>query len=209
MKIGVVDYGAGNLRSISNALDKIGYDDYVLVENPDLLRSCDKVILPGVGAFGSGMEQLRARALDEGIIDAAKQGVPILGICLGMQFLATQSEEFGLHKGLDLIPGMVKKIQFPIVSTDPRQKVPLIAWKKLIRSYGLSHFTDAYLDEHFYFVHSFQFTPSLDACLSASYLAGEILIPAIVVSENITGVQFHPEKSGEKGLSFISSFLDS
>jgi imidazole glycerol-phosphate synthase subunit HisH len=209
MRVGIIDYGAGNLRSICNALDKVNCEKYVLVDNPDMLRSCDKMILPGVGAFGSGMEQLRSRSLDEVIIEAARRGVPLLGICLGMQFLATYSEEFGLHRGLGLVPGNVTKIEFPSDLGNTLQKVPVIGWKELTGQSNSNHFSSAYVGAHFYFVHSFQFTPSSNSSLNGSYLAGNSIIPAVVATENITGVQFHPEKSGEKGLEFINSFLHS
>lgn len=208
MRIGIVNYGAGNIKSICNALDTLGYSGYSLVDDPDVLTKCEKIILPGVGAFGSGIAQLSERFLDQAILDSVKREVPLLGICLGMQFLASASEEFGSHKGLGIIPGIVKRIEFTAHPEGVRAKIPLIGWKKVYVTENADRFLPDFGDDYFYFVHSYQFIPESKSNLVGTYLEADEEIPAVVVLGNTIGVQFHPEKSGTRGLAFLKAFLE-
>lgn len=208
-RITIVDYGIGNLYSVKRAVEVSGAKEVIVSAQGADIADADRVILPGVGAFADGMRGLRERGLVEPILAAASAGKPILGICLGMQMLATLSEEFGTHAGLDLVPGEVKEIAKRSCNGDSL-KVPFIGWAPLIledtclrKDSCLGHLAHRAV----YLLHSFHLIPRDPAHLLASYSYGGNLITAAIRKDNITGVQFHPEKSGVAGMSILSSFI--
>lgn len=207
--VAVVDYGIGNVFSVCNALRKIGAEP-LLTRDPGALLAADRVILPGVGAFSSAMSNLRRYALDTVIADFIATGRPFLGVCIGMQLLMERSTEFGLHDGLGLIRGTVDRI--PAVADDGHPlRVPHIAWSEV-------HATDALQGgwqaatfdgaRHYYFVHSYMARPDDPSHLLAVARYGGHQITAAVRKENVTGVQFHPERSGPEGLRLLSNFVN-
>ena len=209
-KITVLDYGAGNLFSVQRALEVCGASDICVSSDPDVIINADRLLLPGVGAFADGMRGLLERRLDRAICEFANSGRPLLGICLGMQMLATTSEEFGEHAGLNLIPGRVS----PIPSKDLEGiglKTPFIGWSHLDCPPDV-HWEGGVLEsitekQAVYLVHSFQFTPDNQSNMLGTYQYGGHNVTAAVIKDNIVGLQFHPEKSGKIGLSILSSFL--
>ena len=201
--IGIVDYGVGNLFSLSSSLQSLGQSP-VVSGDPDLLRKADRILLPGVGAFGDAAEKLRASGLDQLLKQQAKKGVPILGICLGMQMLLEKSYEYGEYPGLGLIPGAVT----PIAERIPENlKIPHIGWNGLIfpEEKGRSPlFQNLNQGDYVYFVHSYSAVDCED-CVSARTEYGSLLTAA-VEKDNVFGCQFHPEKSGPVGLKILSAF---
>jgi glutamine amidotransferase len=208
----VVDYGIGNLFSVQRALDVSGAEEIVLSSDPQIISRADGLVLPGVGAFADGMRGLRERSLVTPIKAYAESGRPLLGICLGMQMLATTSEEFGHHQGLGLISGEVAAI--PIRSTDDQPiKVPFIGWTAITLAHGTAC-EGSVLQAHpmgssVYMVHSFHVLPSNPEHLLATYGFGGHRITAAIRRGNITGLQFHPEKSGVAGLGIMGRFIAS
>jgi glutamine amidotransferase len=206
----VVDYGVGNLYSVRRALEFCGARRVVVSSNPADIAAADRLILPGVGAFSDGMQGLRERDLIDPIVNYARDGGPLLGICLGMQMFATESEEFGLHAGLGLIPGRV--VSIPNQLADGRRlKVPFIGWAGL-RPGPRTRFENSCLknieeSSHVYLVHSFHVVPEYTEHLLATYDYGNFEITAAIKLGNITGLQFHPEKSGPTGLQVIANFI--
>jgi imidazole glycerol-phosphate synthase subunit HisH len=198
--IAVVDYGVGNLYSLTCSLNHIGVEAVVTRDEAEL-RAAEKIILPGVGAFGDAADKLRALKLDALLKEQAALGKPLLGVCLGMQLLFDQSEEYGLHEGLGLVHGQV-------ISLTPRVgrlKVPHMGWNSLTL-----HKPDDPLmagvreGDYVYFVHSF-YAADCEASLVASALYGE-QVAGVVRSGSVCGTQFHPEKSGEVGLRILANF---
>jgi glutamine amidotransferase len=207
--ITVVDCGVGNLFSVRRSLEYCGCDNVVVSSRPDHIEDAEKLVLPGVGAFGDGMRGLRDRGLIDPISRYAHSGRPLLGICLGMQMLATESEEFGTHAGLDLIPGRV--VPIPRHSVDgSRVKVPFIGWTNVSLSAGALNggLLEAHNpNESVYMVHSFHVLPTDPLHVLATYDFGGHLVTAAIRKQNITGVQFHPEKSGVTGLKIMNRFI--
>ena len=198
----VVDYGHGNLGSILNMLKKIGSEG-VLVSDPESLERAEKIILPGVGAFDSGMRALEERGFRDVLIrKAAVDKVPLLGICLGMQMLGQSSEE-GVVNGLGLISGRCRR--FP-QSADMRLKVPHMGWAEVVPSTNALLFKDIEIPPRFYFVHSFYFECENQSEVAASASYG-VSYAAAVQRENIFGVQFHPEKSHRFGMHLLRNFV--
>ncbi len=208
----IVDYGVGNLYSVRRALEFCGCNNIVISALPEDIRASGRLILPGVGAFEDGMRGLRERGLVDPIVQYALTGRPLLGICLGMQMLATVSDEFGAHTGLNLIPGKVLRI--PSVATDGTPiKVPSIGWTSIRADNPLTR-QGSCLESHpddgaVYLVHSYHVLPDDPARLLADYDFGGHRITAAIRNGNITGLQFHPEKSGKVGLDVLRKFLDS
>jgi len=199
--LAVIDYGAGNLRSVLHALKYLNVEDVRLVQKPNELIGAHQIILPGVGAFGAGMQQLHKQGLVKALQDAVQSGIPYLGICLGMQFLFEYSDEMGEHEGLGIIPGHVTR--FP---ADLAYKVPHMGWNQLVQekpSMLLHGLTD---DSYAYFVHSYYCVPANldDVLISTEY---GIKFTAGVQRDHIYGVQFHPEKSQNTGLRLLTNFL--
>ena len=197
MKIAIVDYGLGNLRSVMRGLEKAGASA-VLTSEPELIDAADGVVLPGVGAFREGMEQLGE--LRSTVIRAAGN-VPVLGICLGMQMLLEISEEHGLHQGLSLVPGVVR--QLPRM---PGIKIPHMGWNTIsVQQPGHPLFEGFSRETYMYFVHSY-YAETMDDCV-LSTTEYSCRFASTVASGNAFGVQFHPEKSGEAGLRLLSNFI--
>lgn len=196
--ITIIDYGAGNLMSVSNALDALGGKAKISGDADEIARA-DKLILPGVGAFGECMKKLREHGIDEAVKAAAAKGTPLLGICLGLQMLFERSEEFGDHEGLGLLAGSVTKLK------SGGLPLPHIAWTS-IDVHGGRLLSGIESGEFFYFVHSYcaHAGDKRDEAASAEY--GETFTAA-AERDNVFGVQFHPEKSGARGLAILKNFM--
>ncbi len=200
MKIIIIDYGLGNLRSIEKALEYVGADVEISKE-ASVIDSADALILPGVGAFRDAM--MHFSTLERVVKDAVNEGKPLLGICLGMQMLASESEEGGLHKGIDIIPGRV--VRFPASEL----KVPHIGWNSLIFKKDIPMLKGIKNDSFVYFVHSYHV--STGAEYEVAICDYGIEFPAVIANEagNVVGTQFHPEKSGDTGLKMLRNFVES
>ncbi|GAB4574340.1 MAG: imidazole glycerol phosphate synthase subunit HisH [Anaerolineae bacterium] len=198
--IAVIDYGASNLRSVMHALTHLRVDARVAT-SPDALQGARAIILPGVGAFGAGMDQLRARGFEAPVKAAVEAGVPLLGICLGMQFLFEVSEEMGQHTGLGLLPGRV--VRFP---ADLGLKVPHMGWNQLTPTRPSPLLAGIQAGDYTYFVHSYYCAPADDADILATTDYG-LTFTAVVGRGNVYGVQFHPEKSQAVGLRILQNFV--
>ncbi|MBA58477.1 MAG: imidazole glycerol phosphate synthase subunit HisH [Gammaproteobacteria bacterium] len=198
--IAVIDYGRGNLFSLSQALQHLN-TCYQVTNDPEDVARATQIILPGVGAFGDGMRELNRSGLVIPIQDAARRGVWILGICLGMQFLVDSSEEFGDHKGLGLIPGRTRKL-----STNGFSRVPNVGWRWL-HPKGNNFLSDLAPKTMAYFVHSFAVQTDFKESVLANIKFNDEDIPAVIRRDNVIGYQFHPEKSGPAGLELIQRFL--
>lgn len=211
-KITIVDYGIGNLLSVARAIEKCGAQ-VVLSNNPDEIFRAERLVLPGVGAFSKGMQGLREADLIEPIKEYAIRGRPLLGICLGMQMLFTSSSEFGDHPGLGLIKGHILPIS-PTDTSGKLMKVPHIGWAALqmpnsAPTWGTSILKGIPPDTHAYFVHSFTANPADEASRLADTYYGDCRISAAVRKDNVSGCQFHPEKSGVAGLRILEAFIES
>ncbi len=198
--IAVIDYGVGNLFSLKSSLAAIGAQAET-TGDPEALARADKLVLPGVGAFGDAREKLAQTGLDAAILSQAERGKPILGICLGMQLLFDGSEEFGFHAGLGLIPGRVRAMR-PVVP--PQLKVPHIGWNalRIVRPHPLLQNTRE--GDCVYFVHSYYATDCERHTLATAEYGAELT--AAVARGNVMGCQFHPEKSGDVGLGILRAF---
>ena len=200
--IAVVDCGVGNLFSLCSSLKRIGADA-IVTSVPEMIRKADKVILPGVGAFADAAKKLRDSGLDKIIIEQAARGKEIMGICLGMQLLFEKSYEFGEHTGLGLLKGSVIGME----GTIPAElKIPHIGWNAL--SFCKESKLLRYVKEGdcVYFVHSFYVDPSAESVVATAQYGKAVT--AAVQKENVMGCQFHPEKSGEVGLSILRAFCE-
>ena len=210
-QVTVVDYGLGNLFSISRALEYLGGGCKITSDASDI-SAANGLILPGVGAFRDGINQLQSRGLIDAIGEYIKSGRQLLGICLGMQLLFTQSEEFGLYPGLDLINGDVRRLNER--DTSGRTiKIPHIGWSGLQQTYG-SSWNSSILDglnegDSVYFVHSYIPFPVSNSVSLAQVDYGGHLYCAAIEQDNVAGVQFHPEKSGGIGLHILDNFAES
>jgi len=191
----------GNLASVINAFAKVGADA-ALESDPSKLSRYDKLILPGVGAFGDAMEHLKKNGMDEAVIAFAATGKPLLGICLGMQLLFESSEEFGETKGLGLIPGKV--VAFDESRFDHPLKVPHMGWNELFQQKQTALFADLPKDFYLYFVHSYHAVCDDQYAIGKTHYGYEFV--SAVQNGNIYGIQPHPEKSHENGLKIIANF---
>ena len=208
--VAVIDYGVGNLLSVSRGLEHCGAK-VVVTSTPEVILSATRVVLPGVGAFANGMLELGKNGLDQVVLEVAAGNTPLLGICLGMQMLFDESEEFGDTRGLGLIPGKVITIPSTTLDNQP-QKVPHIGWNSLQLPSGRDNWQNTLLrkikpGDAVYFVHSYMVSPSDSEDLLADCYYGGKPVSAAVERGNICGTQFHPEKSGEVGLAILESFL--
>ena len=198
--IAIVNYGVGNLFSLSSSFAAIGQDVKV-TSSPDDLKSAERIILPGVGAFEDAARKLKTSGLAQPLLDEARAGKPILGICLGMQLLFTKSYEFGEHDGLNLIPGAVRAISEVIPQG---LKIPQMGWNSLHITQTGGVLANTREGEYVYFVHSYSARCD-EKYITATTNYGADLT-ASVQSGNIYGVQFHPEKSGSAGLDILRAF---
>jgi glutamine amidotransferase len=211
MKITIIDYGLSNLLSVSRAVEYLGGEPFI-TQNVKDIEAAEALILPGVGAFGDGMAGLEHLGFIDVLLRKAKASTPLLGICLGMQLLFDESEEFGLYKGLGLIPGRV--IRIPDYNVDGSlQRVPHVGWNVLIPSENITDFQSPLfagtrICEEVYFVHSYKAVPLKLEHSIADTLYGGMRICAAVNFGSIYGVQFHPEKSGQVGLNILRQFLE-
>ncbi|MBQ0110360.1 MAG: imidazole glycerol phosphate synthase subunit HisH [Oscillospiraceae bacterium] len=198
----IIDYGVGNLFSLLSSFEKIG-EKAVITSNADDLIKADRIVLPGVGAFGDAAEKLQSSGLVGTLFDQIKKGKPVLGICLGMQLLFDKSYEYGEYKGLGLISGSV----VPMADKVQNLKIPHMGWNAL-KFHNGGHPLFKYINEgdHVYFVHSF-YGAECEKSLIASAEYG-IQITAAVANKNVMGCQFHPEKSGVVGLKILKSFCE-
>ena len=211
-QVTIVDYGVGNISSVSRAIQHFGAEAR-LTDNPEEIMKATRLVLPGVGAFSNGMQGLRERGLVEPLRAYAESGRPLLGICLGMQMLLTISEEFGEHEGLGIIPGRV----LPVVANDGSGiplKVPHIGWSALWmpplrQTWDGSILEGMSVRSSVYFVHSFTAVPLHEEHRLADTMYGDCRISAAIQMGNVTGCQFHPEKSADVGLHIIKNFLGS
>lgn len=197
--IAIIDYGVGNLASVQNAFRKVGYPS-LITNRPEQILGADKVILPGVGAFPDGMTSLRKRGLLNVLYEVVEKEIPLLGICLGMQMLFSTSEEEGVHQGLDLIPGKVRRFEL-----SGAYKVPHMGWNQVRPAVHSKLFRGVPVDSYVYFVHSFYTEPQDYQVSSASTDYG-IDFTCAIEKGNIFGVQFHPEKSSMVGLTVLRNF---
>jgi glutamine amidotransferase len=206
--VGIVDYGMGNLFSVSRAVEQCGGTP-VFIQTAEDLRKAERLILPGVGAFSDGMAGLRSLGLIDALVDYGRSGRPMLGICLGMQMLLETNEEFGLHEGLGLIPGRVTAIPKTGAAGKPH-KVPHIGWSALNpvnADWQETILKGIPAGTTVYFVHSFTAFPQDEAHRLADADYNGRRISAVVKSGNLYGCQFHPEKSGPWGLKILENFM--
>lgn len=196
----IIDYGVGNLFSLTSSLKFIGADS-VVSSDPDVIRRADKIILPGVGAFEDARQKLSASGLDKLVIEEARSGKQLMGICLGMQMLFEKSYEYGEHEGLGLLSGSIvsMKDRLPL-----GVKIPHMGWNSLhvVASHPLFKYVRE--NDFVYFVHSYYAENCDDSLLATTYYSRQIT--AAVAKGNVCGTQFHPEKSGEVGLSILRAF---
>ena len=205
--VGVIDYDAGNVKSVMKAVEKLG-GEAVLTSDPKVLDQCTSLILPGVGSFGKAIENLKAKKLDEYIKKAvSRDGKLLLGICLGMQMLFDTSYEDGTWEGLHLIPGEV--VRFGKANNpdwDEQNKIPHMGWNRLVENRPDAIGDGLAEGEYAYFVHSYYAVPENweDVVYYADY---SVSVPGVVRKKNVIGMQFHPEKSSETGMKLLRNFL--
>ena len=205
--IAIVDSGIANLRSVEKGFARVGCEAEI-VEDPRLLREAAGIVLPGVGAFADGIAKLTTHGFIEPLRRAIEEGKPVLGICLGLHFLFSESEEFGLHKGLDLLPGRVQR--FADDMRDPavpggRLKVPHMGWNRVRAERSVPILTGLPEAPFFYFVHSYYVEPA-DPSVVAGTTEYGIRFTSVIWRQNLFATQFHPEKSQATGLQLLKNF---
>ena len=218
----IIDYGIGNLRSIEKAFEAVGAD-VVRSDRADDIQRADKIVLPGVGAFGACIGEIRRRGLEQPILEAIEAGKPFLGVCVGMQLLFDVGEELGVHEGLGVLRGRVLRLDAiaprRVVSATPgmdateppewevRLKIPHMGWNTIEPQEDNPLLKGLSDEAYFYFVHSFAALPEEERDVLASTRYG-VEFPAIVHRNNVYGVQFHPEKSQRNGLQVLQNFAE-
>ncbi|MEZ4590917.1 MAG: imidazole glycerol phosphate synthase subunit HisH [Chloroflexota bacterium] len=225
--ITMIDYGASNIRSAQKAFEHIGAE-VQLTDDPEVVRRASKLVLPGVGAFGSGMDGLRKHNLPEAIQESVLSGVPFLGICVGMQLMFSEGHEMGIHQGLDLLPGKV--VRFPeklqmgngkrLMVNEAEQltnnhlqltinhlKVPHMGWNQLEPAWENPLLENVAMGDYTYFVHSYYCDP-VDATAVLAWTDYGFPFASVVAKDNIYGLQFHPEKSQNVGLTILKNFVE-
>lgn len=205
--INIIDYEMGNLRSVEKAFEKLGFTARVSADPADILTA-DKVVLPGVGAFRDCISNLRKGGFVEPLLEHINAGKPLLGICVGMQMLFEQSEEFGIHQGLGIIPGKVVRFPSGMVEGVERLKVPHMGWNNLSIDKPSPIFADVADNSFVYFVHSYYCQAKDPVDVAASCRYGDIEFCASVWRDNIMATQFHPEKSQDVGLQIFKNFAE-
>ena len=201
-RIVIIDYGMGNLRNVQKGFEKIGLEAR-LTRNKKEIGRASAIVLPGVGAFKDCMENLEKYGLVDPLLRSIEKGKPYLGICLGLQILFSQSEEFGTHKGLDLIRGKVVKFR-----PDPEHKVPHMGWNTIEKEKEVPMLQGVESGDFFYFVHSYYVDPEEAQWITTFTTYGKPFVSSIW-KENIFATQFHPEKSQQKGLRILENFVRS
>jgi len=201
-KIVIIDYGMGNLRNVQKGFEKIGFEA-TLTRNKKEIGKASGIVLPGVGAFKDCMENLEKYGLIDPLLRSIEKGKPYLGICLGLQILFSKSEEFGSHKGLDLIRGNVVKFK-----PDPEHKVPHMGWNTIEKEREVPMLQEVESGAFFYFVHSYYVVPEEAQVISTFTTYGNPFVSSIS-KENLFATQFHPEKSQQKGLRLLETFVKS
>ena len=201
--VAIIDYGVGNLFSLKSSFASLG-EEAIVTSDPETLRQSDRLILPGVGAFGDAARKLRESGLDKVLIDEVAKGKPLMGICLGMQMLFDVSYEYGEHKGLGLVKGEIRPISDVIEKGLP---IPQIGWNAL-RIKGEKHPIFKYVNDgdHVYFVHSYYGADCDDSIIADTEYSA--YLTAAVANGNVMGCQFYPEKSGKVGLSILKAFCE-
>lgn len=204
--ITILDYGMGNLRSVQKGFEKVGFEALVTAD-PGKILEAERVVLPGVGAFRDCMTNLEQGGFIEPLLQVIREGRPFLGICLGLQLLFTESEEFGLHKGLDIIPGRVVRFPEGMQVADEELKVPHMGWNQVSVKRPSPALTGIAESTNFYFVHSYYVQPD-DPTVIATTTEYGIEFCSSIWRDNIVATQFHPEKSQEMGLAILKNFGD-
>ncbi len=209
--IAIIDSGIANLRSVQKGFERVGYEAKI-VEDPRALRGARGIVLPGVGAFADGIAKLKGAGFIEPLLQEIERGKPLLGICLGLHFLFSESEEFGLHQGLDLLQGRVRR--FPDVAPSSvighrslRLKIPHMGWNRVQLKKDVPIMKGIPEGSYFYFVHSYYVEPSDEAVVAAVTEYG-IPFTSMVWKENLFATQFHPEKSQALGLQLLKNFAE-
>ncbi len=206
--ITIIDYGIGNLRSIEKAFERVG-QKVLRTDRAEAVSAADHLVLPGVGAFGACVDEVRRRGLEQPIREAVRRGAPFLGVCVGMQMLFEVGEELGPHRGLGMLPGRVVRFKSSYAAVgangSPRLKVPHMGWNSLSPRYASPLLRGIETGDHCYFVHSYHAVAekASDVLATANY---GLDFAAIVARENVFGVQFHPEKSQHNGLRILENF---
>ncbi len=203
--IAVIDYGMGNLRSVQKALQKVG-GDAEIVSDPAGLARADKLVLPGVAAFGDAIERLREADLDEAIVSAINDGLPYLGFCLGLQLLFDVSYEYGEHRGLGVLPGKVVRFDASLTEQGRALRVPHIGWNHAWRRRPCPMLDGVADGEYFYFDHSFHVVPDDETIITTTTDYGLDFVSS-VSRDNLFATQFHPEKSQAAGLRILENFV--
>jgi glutamine amidotransferase len=203
--IAIVDYGMGNLRSVQKALEQVGGDAQV-IQTPSELASAEKIVLPGVGAFGDAIDRLRSQRLDAPLVKAVSEGVPFLGICLGLQLLFDVSYEDGEHTGLGVLPGKVVRFTFDAGVTGQRLAVPHMGWNQVRWEADIPMLVGIDSGAYVYFAHSYHVVP-VNAEVSATTTEYGYTFTSSVWRGNLFAAQFHPEKSQAVGLRLLENFV--
>ena len=196
-RVGIIDYGVGNLRSVEKAFAAVGCDAVVSADE-DILQTVERLVLPGVGAFGACMKALTERGFDQLVCERVAQGTPLLGVCVGLQMLFEESEEFGRTRGLGLLPGRVIRFSDDLV-------VPQVGWNQIRQRLAHPLFDGIADGAFFYFVHSYYCEPADSGVVLGDTDYG-VAYASVVAHENVSGVQFHPEKSQAAGLRLLANF---
>ena len=198
-KIVIIDYGVGNFRNVQKAFEAVGAPA-VISDSVEVARQAEALVLPGVGAFGDAIDNLRVRGLDQPVLDAAQAGKPLLGICVGLQLLFDQSEEMGQHTGLRLLPGKI--VRFPRHLT-----VPHMGWNQIEPQLDHPLLKDVVPGDFAYFAHSYYAAPADPGHVIATTDYGQPFA-SVVAKDNVYAIQFHPEKSQQVGLQILKNFVD-
>ncbi len=197
--IGIIDYGMGNLASVKNACDHLGFESEIL-SDPEKLAACDRLILPGVGAFKDSMENIHEKGLYETIVSLVEQGKPLLGICLGMQVLFEAGYEDGYTQGFGFLKGTIQKME------GNNLRIPQIGWNRLEKEQAHPILDQFEREPYVYYVHSYRAMDYDENDLLAYSNYGDLKVVGLVCHKNVMGAQFHPEKSGEDGLKILRYF---
>jgi glutamine amidotransferase len=198
-QISIIDAGIGNLRSVQKGFEHVGAAP-AITDDPALVADADAVVLPGVGAFGDGMNGLRSRGLDKAIFDAIKRGVPFFGICVGLQLLFEESEEMGSHRGLGVLPGRIVRFQAGLT-------VPHMGWNQIEQRRSHPLLAGVPDNAFAYFAHSYHVVTEDPSIVAATTDYGGPF-PSVVARDNVWAIQFHPEKSQQVGLRLLENFVE-